>query len=232
MTYVLSDIHGNLRRFESIMKQIDLRSDDTLYILGDVVDRYPDGIKTLRQMMKMSNAKMLIGNHEYMMLQAIGHCKDVAEERENTNWKQRRLWYHNGGRVTHEQLKHIRKEYRAEIFDFIRELPVNLEIEINGIKYKLVHASPEENYMVYSWHGYDYKDKKEFAIWDRWDETQPVPEGYTLVFGHTPTCYFQNTEPMRIWKSDEAIGIDCGCGFECGRLACLRLDDMKEFYSE
>ena len=232
MTYVLSDIHGNLRRFESIMKQIDLRSDDTLYILGDVVDRYPDGIKTLRQIMKMSNAKMLIGNHEYMMLQAIGHCKDVAEERENTNWKQRRLWYHNGGRVTHEQLKHIRKEYRAEIFDFIRELPVNLEIEINGIKYKLVHASPEENYMTAYWYCEDYKDSREFAVWDRWDETKPVPEGYVLIFGHTPTCYFHNAYPWSIWKSDEAIGIDCGGGFEDGRLSCLRLDDMKEFYSE
>lgn len=135
MTYVLSDIHGNLRRFESIMKQINLQSDDTLYVLGDVVDRYPDGIKILRQIMKMSNAKMLIGNHEYMMLQAIGHCKDAADEKENTNWKQRRLWYRNGGRVTHEQLKHIRKEYRAEIFNFIRELPVNMKVEVNGVKY-------------------------------------------------------------------------------------------------
>lgn len=68
MTYVLSDIHGNLRRFESIMKQINLQSDDTLYVLGDVVDRYPDGIKILRRIMKMPNARMLMGNHEYMML--------------------------------------------------------------------------------------------------------------------------------------------------------------------
>ena len=59
MTYVLSDIHGNLRRFESIMKQIDLQSDDTMYVLGDVVDRYPDGIKILRRIMKMPNAKMI-----------------------------------------------------------------------------------------------------------------------------------------------------------------------------
>ena len=85
MTYVLSDIHGNLRRFESIMKQIDLQSDDTMYVLGDVVDRYPDGIKILRRIMKMPNAKMLMGNHEYMMLQAIGHCRDAADERVNTN---------------------------------------------------------------------------------------------------------------------------------------------------
>ena len=78
MIYVLSDIHGNLKRFESIMKQINLQPDDTLYILGDVVDRNPDGIKILRKLMKMPNVKMLIGNHEYMMLKAIGHCKNAA----------------------------------------------------------------------------------------------------------------------------------------------------------
>ena len=100
MTYVLSDIHGNLRRFESIMVQINLQPDDTLYVLGDVIDRYPDGIKILRRIMQMPNAKMLIGNHEYMMLKAIGHCKDAAEEKENTNWRQRKIWYRNGGMVT------------------------------------------------------------------------------------------------------------------------------------
>ena len=52
------------------------------------------------------------------------------------------------------------------------------------------------------------------------------------MFGHTPTNHFQNAEPMSIWKGDNAIGIDCGCGYDHGRLACLRLDDMKEFYSE
>lgn len=114
MTYVLSDIHGNLRRFESIMAQINLQPDDTLYVLGDVIDRYPDGIKILRRIMQMPNAKMLIGNHEYMMLKAIGHCKDVAEEKENTNWRQRKIWYRNGGMVTHEQLKHYRKDTRSK----------------------------------------------------------------------------------------------------------------------
>ena len=49
MIYVMSDIHGNSRRFNSIMKQINLQPEDTLYILGDVIDRYPDGIKILRQ---------------------------------------------------------------------------------------------------------------------------------------------------------------------------------------
>ena len=48
MIYVLSDIHRNLRRFNSIMEQINLKQSDALYILGDVIDRYPDGIKILQ----------------------------------------------------------------------------------------------------------------------------------------------------------------------------------------
>ena len=71
MTYVLSDIHGQMRRFQSVMKQINLQSEDTLYVLGDVIDRYPDGIKTLRQLMAMPNVKLLLGNHEFMMLNAL-----------------------------------------------------------------------------------------------------------------------------------------------------------------
>lgn len=232
MTYVLADIHGNLQRFQSIMKQINLQSDDTLYVLGDVVDRFPGGIKILRRLMKMPNVKMLLGNHEYMMLCAIGHCVDAADEKQNTNWRERRRWYQNGGRVTHEYLKHIKKEYRAEVFHYLRQLPINHEVEVNGIKYKLVHASPVENFMSSYWPSREYRSLQEFAVWERWNETHPVPTGYTLIFGHTPTCHFQDTEPWRIWKSDEAIGIDCGCGYDQGRLACLRLDDFKEFYSE
>lgn len=232
MTYVLSDIHGNLRRFESIMNQINLQPDDTLYILGDVVDRYPHGVKILRQIMKMPNVKMLIGNHEYMMLRAIGHCKDAADEKENTNWRERRLWYRNGGMVTHEYLKHIKKEYRADVFRYIRQLPINIDVQVNGINYKLVHASPIENFMSLYAYSYEYENEKEFAVWERWNECHHIPEGCVLVFGHTPTNHLQNAEPMRVWKGDNAIGIDCGCGYDYGRLACLRLDDMKEFYSE
>ena len=232
MIYILSDIHGNLPRFESILKQINLQPDDMLYILGDVVDRFPDGIRILRRIMKMPNVQMLLGNHEYMMLNAIGHCRDAAEEKKHTDERAKRHWYHNGGQVTHEQLKRIRLDNRAKVFDFIRQLPINIDVEVNGIKYKLVHASPLENYMADYWNSKYYKNNTEYAVWDRWDETKPVPEGYVMIFGHTPTCYFPTEEPWTIWKSEEAIGIDCGCGYPEGRLACLRLDDMRVYYSE
>lgn len=231
MTYVLSDIHGNLQRFESIMEQINLQPTDTLYILGDVVDRFPDGIKILRHIMKMPNVKMLLGNHEHMMINAIGDCQDAKSQRFDRD-RELRLWYRNGGQVTHEYLKHIRKDLREEVFAFVRQLPLNLDVEANGIKYKLVHGSPVENYMSSYYYSSNYSTLAEFAVWERWDETKPVPDGYVMIFGHTPTIHFNPDEPWSIWSCDEAIGIDCGSGYADGRLCCLRLDDMAVFYSE
>ena len=62
----MSDIHGRKDRFDDILKQIKLTKNDTLYILGDVIDRNPDGITILKYIMHKPNIKMLLGNHEYI----------------------------------------------------------------------------------------------------------------------------------------------------------------------
>ena len=65
--YVMSDVHGLKDRYDRMIEYI--HEEDTLYILGDVIDRGPDGIVILQDAMQRSNVKMLMGNHEYMMLQ-------------------------------------------------------------------------------------------------------------------------------------------------------------------
>ena len=239
MIYVMSDIHGNSRRFNSIMKQIKLQPEDTLYILGDVIDRYPDGIKILRQLMAMENVKMLLGNHEYMMLNAL---KTEPDKRYSAKWYEwehdQRLWYSNGGHVTHNYLKHIRKTIRAEIISYLESLPLCFDVEVNGNVYKLVHAAPEETFTKQS----RYDNSKAHAVWKRLKRFDNLPGDYTLIFGHTPTIEYEITRPLQIYHTERAICIDCGAGtaehpdwfayFCYGRLACLRLDDMKEFYSE
>jgi len=233
MIYVMSDIHGNEKRFNSILKQINLQECDTLYVLGDVVDRYYGGIRILRTLMKMPNVKMLLGNHEYMMLNAIDASSKIStEEVKNGYCNEINLWYNNGGDVTHAYLKHIRKDIREEVLQYVRNLPINLNVCVNGIKYKLVHGSPIENISANKWNYFKYDSVKEFAVWKRWSISDGVPEGYVLIFGHTPTSHFQRCEKMELWFGDNAIGIDCGSGYVQGRLACIRLDDMKIYYSE
>ena len=240
MIYVMSDIHGNMRRFNSIMEQIQLQPEDTLYVLGDVIDRYPDGIRILRKLMKMPNVKMLLGNHEYMMLRTLGKPFDTYEKLDKLDLAEAtRLWYRNGGKVTHEYWKRIRKDTREEIIQYLHSLYLNMDVEVAGKKYRLVHASPLEEYEEFKQF---YKDPTHFAVWKRWRRFDQLHGEYTLIFGHTPTMDFNLVAPMRIWHETDRIGIDCGSGFpeekdwegyyKYGNLACLRLDDMKEFYSE
>lgn len=232
MIYVLSDIHGNQRRFTSIMEQIRLRPEDTLYVLGDVIDRHPGGLRILRRLMAMKNVKMLLGNHEYMMLRALGFPYDDYADDGNAIAH----WYRNGGKVTHDHLKRLRKTVRAEILAFLRALPLSYDIEVGGVSYKLVHGAPIETFDGDP----KYKNPTHYAVWKRW-ETGDAPCGdYTMVFGHTPTRYYQDNVPMEVWADERRIGIDCGSGYpeeeseplsRYGRLACLRLDDGMIFYS-
>ena len=238
MIYVLSDIHGQARRFYSILHQIQLTSEDTLYVLGDVIDRNPDGIRILRYIMKQPNIHMLLGNHELMMLQSLYYPRSASSADANPDQQQLQRWYRNGGKITHDYLKHIPKRLRAEIFAYLDALPVTYTIEARGQTFTFVHAAPPDLYAEY---GARYATEREFAVWWRQlVDIGPLEQGM-VVFGHTTTHHYQSDNPMRIWYGNGLIGIDCGssypegCNAEngyAGRLACLRLDDMKEFYSE
>lgn len=233
MHYVLSDIHGNERRFNSILSQIDLQQSDTLYVLGDIIDRHPWGLRILRRLMAMPNAKLILGNHEYMMLRALGYPIDDNVD----DGGALAHWYRNGGNVTHRHWKFLRKSVRREIIEYLHSLPLNRDIEVDGRRYKLVHAAPMELWERNT--DPRYPTPSHFTVWYRITPEDPMPDGCTVLFGHSPTRLFQDVRPMVPWYGQNRIGIDCGCAYpetgpdsDWGRLACLRLEDGKVFYSE
>jgi len=239
MIYVMSDIHGNLRRFQSVLDQIRLQKEDTLYILGDVVDRHPEGIRILRKIMVSRNMKMLLGNHEYMLLRALGEPYEPTDRLAGPRREEAvRHWYRNGGEVTHLALDRLGDSYQQEIFEYLKSLPLNIDLTVNGQNYKLVHGAPVEMYPLYP---KPYTTSAHFAVWKRWEDEDKLPGDYTMIYGHTPTRHFQDCVPMKICYGEHKIGIDCGSGYPelpgspfygYGRLACLRLDDGAEFYSQ
>lgn len=236
LVYVMADIHGNSRRFNSILQQINLQPEDTLYVLGDVVDRHGDGVRILRRLMAMPNAKVLLGNHEYMMLQTLG--QPYPGEVQANPEESRFLWYRNGGEVTHRYWKHIRKTLRAEVIAYLHSLPLSFDVTVGGTNYKLVHGSVQEDYTE---PGGKYKSPTHYAVWKRLEKEDMQPRAEVTVFGHTPTKHYRYADPLEVYFSEHYIGIDCGSGYPDrpedefspqGRLACLRLDDQMVFYSE
>ena len=80
-TYVMGDIHGEYDLFMELIDKIKLKYEDTLYIMGDVIDRGPHPIKTLFKLMEMPNVICLVGNHELMALECLEFLmKEITEE--------------------------------------------------------------------------------------------------------------------------------------------------------
>ena len=71
MIYAMSDIHGQYELFRNLMEQIPLGKDDTLYVLGDVVDRGPDSMKILKYMMANPNIIPIMAT--------MSSCSSVSE---------------------------------------------------------------------------------------------------------------------------------------------------------
>lgn len=214
--YVISDIHGEYDKFIKMLNLIEFKPEDTMYILGDVIDRGKYSTRLLLYIMKQPNMKMLLGNHEEMLLQSL-----VNDDKGYYN-----CWMSNGGERTLKHFNGLCATQQREILDYLQRLPLTITISDFKENYLLVHAGVDFSALE--------KQNRETLLWARDEfifDTNRFKETI-VIFGHTPTSFMQpEIKPIKIWKQHSGkIGIDCGACFNDGRLGCLRLDDMKEFY--
>ncbi len=232
-TYVISDIHGQYDMFMEVLDKINLKESDTLYILGDVLDRGPHPIKTLRKLMEMENVICIVGNHELMSIECLEFLmKEVTdmslEELDDEMLDNLLTWQENGSKTTIEEFSQLDQETKQDVLDYIKEFLVYEQITVNDQEYLLVHAglgnySPEKDIEDYSLHD---------LIWARADYDTRYFEDTIVVTGHTPTQYIEgNSKPGYIYRKNNHIAIDCGASVPGGRLATICLDTGEEYYS-
>lgn len=245
-TYVMSDMHGMYDQFLRMLEQISFSEEDILYILGDVVDRGRNGIKMLLDIMGRDNVTLLLGNHEAMMLDVVTLENLSGAKYEECMFR----WNKNGGGVTaHHFFGGLDYKSQAKVIAYLEDCPLFLSnVVVNGRRFYLVHAFPDyEGYSdgitdetvtfnsLIQLNPEEAGRLRDELLWKRPEQDMNFPEGETVIFGHTPTLWYQSGSPMRFWHGKNCIDIDCGCSYLAnennqGRLGCLRLDDMREYY--
>lgn len=247
MIYLMADIHGRYNEFIDMLKKINFKETDFLYIIGDVIDRRPNGIKLLKYIMNTDNIELIKGNHEQMMYNSV----KIKEENLTDELSIIRYydWMRNGGNITFEEYKDEDWKTRENIMSFLENLETFKILRINNINYILVHAGlyipegykiPEELSLKKIFEINKNRDICLYIREDFLDVFEYIPN-YKIIFGHTPTVYIPEyvgyvTPPMssenlkrckehKIYITEHKIGIDCE-----ENLSCLRLNDMKEFY--
>lgn len=225
---MLSDPHGRYDKYRAMLEEIQFKSTDILYVLGDVIDRGPDGVDILRDMMGRPNVVSLLGNHEFTAAMCLPWLlSEVTEQNLDSlnagQFAALQEWLANGGGPTLRALGRLIQEEREVILEDIQTMDVYIETEVRGRSFLLVHAglgnfSPD-------------KPLEDYTLADLLFG-RPAPDAAyypdrTVVFGHTPARFFGGQD--RIFRGEGFIAVDCGCAFG-GPLGCLRLETMEEFY--
>ena len=231
MTYVVSNLHGHLDEYKALLQTIRLNADrDVLYVLGDIVDYGPDSMALIEDMSMRLNVYPIAGEHDYLAVRMLtgyermqtamakGKAPDPAFVTELT------AWIKDGGEPTLSGYRALDKDMQEGVIDYLSDMPLYEEVTVNGQDYLLLHQGI-----------YDFTPDVELDLLEpsdffseSLDPTATYYEDKTVIVGHTPTSE-ANGGADRIFYGNGSIFMDCGLG-RGGRLACLRLEDGKEFY--
>lgn len=235
MKYIISDIHGCYEEYRELLEKIHFSKEDALYILGDVMDRGPEPIKVLQDIMMRPNVVYIIGNHDFVMLHVM---KKLAVEITEDNFETHLsgddlwdyvLWMQDGGEVTAKQFASLSREEQQGILEYLEDASVYEILEDKGRRFILAHAGIgnfSEDKELYE---YDFTD----FIFGRPDYNKRYykDENTYVVTGHTPTVYINHDQKTDVYQGNGHIAIDCGCVFG-GKLAAYCVDTGEVTYVE
>lgn len=225
-SYVIGDTHGCLLTLRHLVEDIiGFTKDDSLYLLGDYIDRGPFSAQLLDYLINLIDDGYSIiplrGNHEQMMLDAAVSGSNLL------------LWIQNLGSTTISSYK----ELFGQDFTFPSCVPKqHIEFLSKLEYYKLVK---EKFILVHG--GLNYYAENAFDDLQAilWSRPESVPNtflpNYTIIYGHTPTPL--KTISQRIKDKSRLLPLDAGCVYKgkmagCGYLAALDLDEMSLLFCE
>ena len=188
---VIGDVHGHYTGLMTLLEMIAPTSSDSVYFLGDLIDRGPQSAQVVK-FVKESSYKCLLGNHEQMLL-------NVMEEEEPSN-SVIQNWLYSGGQATIASYQG--GTVPKEDVEWFKSLPTHLDLG----DIWLVHAGIDPNIVL-------AKQTAEQFCWVR-DEFLSIEEPYftdkLIIVGHTITFTLPGVAPGKLAQGEGWLDIDTG----------------------
>jgi len=187
---VIGDVHGHYEALSYLLDFISPVEEDEVYFLGDLIDRGPHSAQVVRLVME-NNYQCLRGNHEQMLLDAIGSGRIIPDLFQN--------WMYAGGYTT---MMSYNDKIPPEHLEWMGNLPIYLDL---GDIF-LVHAGLDPNLRL------EQQTEKQ-CCWIR-EEFHNISEPYfpdkLIVTGHTITFTFPKVRSGQIVGGMGWIAIETG----------------------
>jgi putative phosphoesterase len=148
---IISDIHGNVEALTSLPEKFD-----ELWVLGDLVNYGPNPADVV-EFVRANTRVVVRGNHDH----AIGFGEDARCSRPFREMAEVMMRY------TNSVLSDSQKQ-------FLRDLPLTAEREVEGVRVSLCHAVPSDPLFAYC-----------LPDSDRWEEELELADSDVLLVGHT-----------------------------------------------
>lgn len=231
MIYVIGDIHGDKEKYDAMMEKLAPGNDDTVFVLGDIINVGDKGIEILQDMMYKANVYPVLGEHEYMakqifpLISEFSTPEEASDKLSGENKELFEKWLSMKSVKTTEDFLALDDEGKESIIDYLSEFEPYEEITAGGKKFVLCHAGldgfDEEKDL-------DEYEEKDFVFADTDYDRIYFADKY-LVTGHTPTALIDRSLTGKVYSKKRHLSIDCGCGYG-GRLAAVCLDKLKVYY--
>lgn len=169
--FAIGDIHGCSTALKTLIDAIDPGPDDTIVVLGDVIDWGPDSRNCVQQLIDLSGRCQLVlvrGNHEEMLFAALESQSEL------------RYWLNFGGEETLKSYPYQGGDEFIER-DHVRFLKAHARDYYETDEFIFVHACYDPNQPM-------SQQSNTTLQWQfvQPDQMRPHYSGKTVFAGHTP----------------------------------------------
>ena len=225
--FAISDIHGCKKTFEALLDRIACSKGDTLFLLGDYVDRGPDSKGVIDRIWALQHdgyqIHCLKGNHEELVLRAASGNFTFLEK-----------WLKTDGKDTMDSFGVSQcADIPAAYLHWMSALPYYLEVD----NYLLVHA------------GLDFKlddplsDTTEMCWLRDWYHHIRYDwlKGRIILHGHTPVDVETIQYQFANLEASQYLDIDNGCVYAdprhwkregLGNLSAFDMTNRRLYFQE
>ena len=216
--WVVGDVHGYHSTLESLLKSLELKRDDVVVLLGDLIDRGPRSAHVVKYVKESKNTHTVRGNHEQMMIDGFDEVSFFKDSNIDS-----RIWYHNGGIYTESSYISLyggerrASEEAAKDVKWMQQLATEIVLD----DWRLVHGGYDQN------HGVEGQGEviHLYARKQFYTSKKAVDPKRTILFGHTVAFkHLHKDKSMAglIWESD--VKLDDGRPMAIGLDTCLYHD--------